>query len=133
MISYERDNAMIFVGESAGKGLGIFAQRKIRKGEKIEEAPVLVIPASEIKKLDKTVLRDYYFVWGEDEEEAALMLGSCSLCNHSYKPNAIFYLLPEKLAIEFVALRNIKAGEEITINYNGDPDNQKPIWFEALD
>ncbi|OLE52439.1 MAG: hypothetical protein AUG51_18145 [Acidobacteria bacterium 13_1_20CM_3_53_8] len=124
---------MIFVGESAGKGLGIFARRKIREGEKIEEAPVLVIPASEIKRLDKTVLRDYYFVWGEDEEQAALMLGLCSLCNHSYKPNAIFYLLPEKLAIEFIALRDIKVGEEITINYNGDPDNQKPIWFEALD
>jgi hypothetical protein len=124
---------MIFVGESAGKGLGVFARRKIRKGERIEESPVIVVPASEIEHIEKTVLKDYYFVWGDDEEQAALMLGPCSLCNHSYRPNAVFTLKPEKLAIEFAALRDIEAGEEITINYNGDPDNQKPIWFEALD
>ena len=123
---------MIFVGESAGKGRGIFARRKISQGETIEAAPVVVIPAPELEFLDKTVLQDYYFVWGENEEHAALMLGLCSLCNHSFAPNATFDLKPEKLSIEFVAIREIKAGEEVTINYNGDPENQKPIWFEAL-
>jgi len=124
---------MIFVGDCAGKGRGIFAQRKICEGEKIEEAPVVVLPASEIEFLDKTVLQDYYFVWGEDEEQAAIMLGLCSLCNHSYSPNAIFNLLPERSAIEFIALRDIERGEEITINYNGDPENQKSIWFDTQD
>jgi hypothetical protein len=32
---------------------------------------------------------------------------------------------------EFVALRDIAAGEEVTTNYNGDPDNSKPVWFDA--
>ena len=124
---------MIFVGESAGKGRGIFAQRKIYKGEMIEGAPVVVIPASEIEFLERTVLQDYYFVWGEDEEQAALMFGLCSLCNHSYHPNAVFNLLPERLTIEFIALCDIEAGEEITVNYNGQPDSQKPIWFDVLE
>jgi SET domain-containing protein len=123
---------MIAVGESAGKGRGIFAQKRIRKGAKIEEAPVVVLPASEVELLDQLVLQDYYFLWGEDDDQAALMFGLCSLCNHSYRPNAIFNLKPENLTIEFVALRDIEAGEEITINYNGDPDSRKPIWFEAL-
>ena len=123
---------MIFVGDSSGKGRGIFAQRTICKGETIEAAPVVVIVQSEIEFLDQTRLQDYYFVWGENEEHAAVMLGLCSLCNHSYQPNATFNLRPEKLSIEFVSIREIKAGEEITINYNGDPDNLKPVWFDAL-
>ena len=60
------------------------------------------------------------------------MLGLCSLCKHSYRPNAVFKLHDEKLTIEFVARRDIEAGEEVTVNYNGDPANQKPIWFAAL-
>lgn len=123
---------MIALGESQGKGRGVFAQRKIHRGEVIEEAPVVVIPATEVEHLDKTALQDYYFVWGENEEGAALMLGLCSLCNHSYQPNAFFNLKPEKLTIEFVALSEIEPGEEITINYNGDPRSEEPIWFETL-
>jgi SET domain-containing protein len=30
-----------------------------------------------------------------------------------------------------VALRDIEAGEEVTTNYNGNPDNLKPVWFDA--
>lgn len=124
--------AGVFVGESAGKGRGIFAWRKILKGKTIEEAPVIVIPKNEIKFLEKTLLQDYYFLWGEDEDQAAIMLGSCSLCNHSYQSNAVFYLKPDRLTIEFVAQRDIEAGEEITINYNGDSEDQSPVWFDTL-
>ena len=124
---------MIFVGNSYGKGRGIFARRKISTGETIEEAPVVVIPHSQIEHLDRTLLGDYYFVWGEDEEEAAIALGRCSLCNHSYEPNAVFRLNRDQLTIEFAATRDIETGEEITINYNGDPSSKKPIWFECVD
>jgi SET domain-containing protein len=123
---------MISVGLSPGRGRGIFAQSGIRRGEVIEEAPVVILPASEIELLDRTVLQDYYFLWGDDDEEAAILLGLCSLCNHSYTPNAVFHLNPVKLTIQFVAHRDIEPGEEVTINYNGDPDSQNAVWFEAL-
>jgi SET domain-containing protein len=123
---------MIAVGASPGKGRGVFAQRRIVKGEEIELSPVVVVPQPQVEHLDQTVLGDYYFVWGQDEEHAALALGLCSLCNHSYQPNAVFILNSEKLTIEFVAARDIEAGQEITINYNGDPNSRKPIWFECL-
>jgi SET domain-containing protein len=30
------------------------------------------------------------------------------------------------------AIKNIKKGEEVTVNYNGEPDEQTPIdWFEV--
>ena len=124
---------MIRVGVSAGKGRGIFARRRLIEGETIEEAPVVVIPDSQIQHLDQTTLGDYYFDWGEDEKRAAIALGLCSLCNHSYKPNAVFKLNCDQLTISFVAARDIEAGEEITINYNGDPNSKKPIWFECAE
>lgn len=122
---------MIRVGKSARKGRGIFATRKIVCNEMIEEAPVIVVPREQVAHLEATALDDYYFDWGADEEEAALMLGRCSLCNHSYEPNAQFVLYPKRRTIGFIALRHIAAGEEITVNYNGDPASHKRLWFPA--
>jgi len=31
--------------------------------------------------------------------------------------------------MEVIAIRDIQPGEEVTINYNGDPANQDPLWF----
>ena len=31
----------------------------------------------------------------------------------------------------FVAVRDIAAGDEITINYHGDPNDAAPVWFAA--
>jgi hypothetical protein len=129
---FANGGGVVAVGACPGKGRGVFAQRKISRGEPIEEAPVVVVPQPQIEHLDQTVLGDYYFVWGPDEEHAALALGLCSLCNHSYQANAVFRLKSEQLAIEFVAARDIEIGEEITINYNGDLNSRKPIWFDCL-
>ena len=122
---------MIVVGASPGKGRGVFASRRIQAGDIIEEAPVIVLPGAEIEHLERTVLQDYYFLWGADEKDAAILLGLCSLCNHSYQPNAVFLPCPETRTIRFVALRDIEAGEEVTTNYNGNPDNLKLVWFDA--
>ena len=120
---------MIGIGQTAGKGRGVFAWRHISAGTLIEEAPVIVIPAAEIEHLKSTVLHDYYFEWGPDESEAALVLGTFSLCNHSYDSNAFYVRNPERLTISFFARRDIAPGEEITTNYNGDPDSREPLRF----
>jgi SET domain-containing protein len=122
---------MIRVGLSAGKGRGIFATRKIGCREMIEESPVVVVPREQVAHLDATALCDYYFLWSPDEKDAALLLGRCSLCNHSYEPNARFELYPARQTIGFIALREIATGEEITVNYNGDHGSRKPLWFPA--
>jgi SET domain-containing protein len=124
---------LIFIGKASGKGRGVFARVSICRDQTIEESPVVVVPASEVELLDRTSLADYYFLWGEDESEAALLLGLCSLCNHSFDPNSVFILRPERLTIEFSALRDIQPGEEITINYNGNPEDPTPIWFSHIE
>lgn len=113
-------------------GRGLFATRDIQKGELIHEAPVIVSPKDEYKYLKKTILMEYVFWWGKDLNECALALGYGSLFNHSYTPNAEFILNLKNKTIDFFALTNIKNGEEIRINYNGEPDDETPVWFDVL-
>lgn len=111
-------------------GRGIFAARTIEKGELIHEAPVIVCQNIQIMFLHSTILRDYYFNWSDDR--AAIALGYGSLFNHSYTPNARFKNNLEKEMIDFFAIEKIEAGEEILVNYNGEPDDKKALWFEVL-
>jgi uncharacterized protein len=56
-------------------------------------------------------------------------MGYISLYNHSYSPNAQLEQMLNELMMEIVAIKDIEVGQEITINYNGDPANQDPLWF----
>lgn len=112
-------------------GRGIYATREIKNGELIEESPVFLSPKSERKYLKKTVIFEYCFNW--EERQTAIALGYGSLFNHSYTPNAKFVYNYDYLSISFYAIRDIKKGEEITINYNGDPDDRSPLWFEVIE
>jgi hypothetical protein len=111
------------------RGRGMFAGRPFFKGELIERAPVVVIDEKKWPNAAKTILSDYAFDWGEKDEHAAIALGYISIYNHSYSPNAQLEQMLDELMMEIIAIKDIDAGEEITINYNGDPDNQDSLWF----
>ena len=101
-----------------GKGRGVVALRPFAAGELVERAPVITVPASDVPALTSTALGRYYFEWGPDDDQAAVALGYGSLYNHSYEPNAAFEFREDEHVIEFLALRAIAAGEELTVNYN---------------
>ena len=113
-------------------GRGVFATKSIKKGELIHEAPVIISPSNEYKHLKKTVFIEYVFWWGENLEECALALGHGSLFNHSFTPNALYKLNLSQKTIDFYAHTDIQPGEEIMINYNGDPNDHTPVWFKLL-
>jgi SET domain-containing protein len=115
--------------ESSLSGRGVFTTEPIPAGSLIEICPVIVIPEKEVDVIHHTDLHDYYFVWGENNEQAAIALGYGSLYNHSYDPNAEFILDLNGRAIEVHALRDIRPGEEITFNYHGDPECRDDLWF----
>src|SRR4051812_36887154 len=108
----------VSVGNSRGRGRGVFARRRFAAGELIERAPVIVIPAQQIEFLDQTALYDYYFAWDPTPDDVAIALGYGSLYNHSYEPNAVTRKDFAERHIDFLACRPIEAEEEITINYN---------------
>lgn len=116
-----------------GKGRGVFAETDIAAGRLIETAEVIVVPTLQIAALEATSLGDYYFKWGEDSRAGAIALGCASLYNHSYQPNTRYVKHMDCGIIEFFALQDIKCGEEITINYHGDPDSKKGVWFVPQD
>ena len=126
---------MLEVRSHPKKGRGVFAASRLACGEIIETTPIILIPAAEWPHIEPTVLALYIYNFGPtaEEEHAAIALGFGSLYNHSYMPNAKYIKSWEEQVIRFVALRDIEPGEEITINYNGSPENQTPIWFETSD
>jgi len=125
------NSAKLYIGVVPRRGRGVFACKAIATGELIERAPVIVIPASQCPNLEHTALYDYTFAWGEEDEDAAVALGYGSIYNHSYSPNARYVKRIEEMVIDFVALRDIQPGAEIVVNYNGEPGNREPLWFEV--
>jgi SET domain-containing protein len=122
----------IAVEQLRNKGRGVVAQSAFAAGQTIERCPVIVIPASETPLIRDTRLAQYYFEWGDDCKQAAIALGYGSLYNHSYSPNARYEFRELEEHLEFIALRDIPAGEEITINYNNlGPSASQPLRFEV--
>lgn len=121
---------LIEVRRSPGRGRGVFARKFIAAGSIIERVPMLVFPAHEIHlNGNPTTLYHYCFEWGQ--ETVAIALGYGSIYNHSYSPNARYDDIAQRTKV-FSAIKNIRPGEEITINYNGDPDDGSPMEFEVL-
>ena len=115
----------VFVGPSVVHGRGVFAARAFDAGEVIEVCPVLLVAAAAVAAHG---LSGYCFEWTEDE--CAIALGYGSLYNHSWEPNARYDHDHDTVVVTYTALRPIAAGEEITINYCGDPDSRGELWFE---
>ena len=120
----------LYIKQSSGKGRGIFTRELIEAGTLIEIAPVIVLPVKDSSLIDQTFLYNYYFLWGDEQKNFAICLGYGSLYNHSYTPNCIYETYYEDEVIHFIAIRDIPADEELTINYNHDPDSKKPVWFD---
>jgi uncharacterized protein len=114
-----------------GRGRCVFARRKIAAGELIERAPVIVVPKKQWSHLRKTILEEYAFDWGEKDEDSVIALGYVSIYAHSYSPNAKLEQLTDDFLMEVTALKAIAPGQEITINYNGDPENRDALWFKV--
>lgn len=124
-------SSLIEVKTIKGKGRGVFARELIKAGTLFERVPLLVIPAKEVLECEHGgFLSQYVFEYGKGH--VALALGFGSLYNHSFQPNAR-YDDAGKQVKEFRALRDIKPGEEITINYNGAEDVMDPVEFDVLD
>ena len=124
-----KHSALIKVKKTGKKGRGVFAVTKIAKGKEIERVPVIIVPEEDVFGYTRTSkLADYVFNWKKGK--MALALGYGSLYNHSYKPSAQ-YFIENKDTMSYMALRDIEAGEEITINYNSDPKSKKDVGFEV--
>lgn len=122
----------IFFDKTKSKGRGVFTLEAILKGTIIEIAPVIVMTHKERKQLDKTLLHDYIFEWGVKKEECGMALGLVPVYNHSYQSNCEYFMDFDDQSILVKTIRNINAGEELTINYNGTWNDEKKYGLKLL-
>ena len=121
----------LFVASSNGKGRGVFTSESIRSKTIIEISPVIVLRQKDRKTIDQTLLHDYIFEWGDTRRQACVALGYVSLYNHSFASNCEYEMDYEYQLITIRAVRSIRKGEELFINYNGTWNDTKPLWFEV--
>ncbi len=122
---------LIKVRRTKNKGRGVFALKDFEIGEIVEKCPIINITPKERKRCEKTVLNNYIYPW-RSTRSGSIVLGYGSIYNHSFNPNADWKQNFKEEKMTYRALKEIKMGEEITVNYNGEPDDNTPIdWFEV--
>lgn len=121
----------LVVAQTAVMGRGVFTLERIPTGTVIEISTVIVMSAADRLHLDKTLLHDYIFEWGKQQNQCCMALGLVPLYNHSYNSNCEYFMDYDDETIMVKTVRIIKKDEELTINYNGDWDDGKKLWFEA--
>ncbi|MBU6157504.1 MAG: SET domain-containing protein [Bacteroidetes bacterium] len=124
-------SSSLYIAPSMGKGRGVFTEESIPAETVIETAPVIVMESADRSLLDQTLLHDYIFEWGEDSKKCAMALGWVPLYNHALPANCEYFMDFEAEIIFIKTVRDIEPGEELFVNYQGDFDNDKPVWFQG--
>ncbi len=106
----------IIVKKSRTHGYGVFAQKKIKKGEKIEECYFIISRRGGDKALE-----DYYF---DAKGKYAIFLGNGSIYNHADDPNADYRINITKRIATIKAIEDISKGKEIFVSYGDE-------WFDS--
>ena len=112
-------------------GRGIFTSENLDEGTVIEVSPVIIMSQADRKLLDKTLLHDYIFEWGRDRKQCCMALGYIPVYNHSYSSNCEYEMDYNNEIMTVKTVRFVKAGEELFINYNGNWNDTKKIWFDV--
>ncbi len=122
----------LFIALISPKGKGVFTNVDLEAGLEVELSPVVVVPGKDRPHLDQTRLHDYIFEWDpEDLKGCCMALGWVPVYNHSYTANCEYEMDYAAETISIKTVRDIAAGEELTINYNGDWNDVTPVWFDV--
>lgn len=112
-------------------GRGVFTSENIKAGTVVEISPVIVMNNEERNLLDHTRLHDYIFEWGDNKGQCCMALGFVPVYNHSHESNCEYEMDFDEETISIKTVRDIQAEEELFINYNGNWNDRKPVWFAA--
>ncbi|MBX2922914.1 MAG: SET domain-containing protein-lysine N-methyltransferase [Chitinophagaceae bacterium] len=121
----------LYIDHIKDKGRGVFTGKKIAADTIVETAPVIVMKGEDRKLLDQTPLHDYIFIWGEEKNQCCMALGYISVYNHSYHSNCEYFMDFDEQVMFIKTVKAVNKGDELTINYNGNWNNQTEVWFDA--
>jgi SET domain-containing protein len=121
----------LYLKKVKNKGRAVFTREAISANTIIEESPVIGMNKEDRVYLDKTLLHDYIFEWGIKKDRCCMALGFVPMYNHSYKSNCEYFMNFDEEIIRVKTVRDIEENEELTINYNGDWNDNKKVWFDV--
>lgn len=119
----------LYIAPAGSMDRGVFTSEPLSPDTIVEVAPVIVMSMTDREKLDQTLLHDYIFEWGESRDRCAMALGYVPMYNHSYESNCEYEMDYEQRQIRIKTVRRVEAGEELFINYNGDWNDPRSVWF----
>jgi hypothetical protein len=120
------------------RGRGVFAGRAFNQGEVVEECPVVPFDPLPDRRLPQEIKR-IVFGWanilGLKRLRPAIALGYGSMYNHSNPASLRCQGDAKRLVLQFIAVRDIAADEEMTINYNSIASSvsNDDAWFKTND
>ncbi len=101
------------VDQSRVHGRGVFATGRIERGSVVDRGFVLSFRDNESEK--SSIIDRYAFDY--DGSKRCLVLGIASLCNHNSDPNVEVEIDDEKGTYRLLAVRAIRRGEELFVDY----------------
>ena len=120
----EKSQMRITVQDSPLHGLGVFACVDFAKDSVIERCFYLVIDDDDLQEINR--LNDYLFTSPDVKSDYLCVLGYGMIYNHGMPPNAEWQIADDdNRFIEFTALRDIRAGDEILHDYGEDYWNSR--------
>lgn len=113
-------DSRVEIKESPIHGWGVFSKEDIPAHVLIESAPLVVCHKATTDALyemndTRHILQDYPFTWKDGM--IAFAMGWAAVYNHKRECNALWRQNFEYTTIEFTTIKEIKAGEEITVKY----------------
>ena len=122
--SLEKSQKRITVQDSPLHGLGVFACVDFAKDSVIERCFYLVIDDDDLQEINR--LNDYLFTSPDVKSDYLCVLGYGMIYNHGMPPNAEWQIADDdNRFIEFTALHDIRAGDEILHDYGEDYWNSR--------
>ena len=122
--SLEKSQLRIAVQDSPLHGLGVFACVDFAKDSVIERCFYLVIDDDDLQEINR--LNDYLFTSPDVKSDYLCVLGCGMIYNHGTPPNAEWQIADDdNRFIEFTALHDIRAGDEILHDYGEDYWNSR--------
>ena len=116
------------VRSSPLEGRGVFTTRAVVAGEVLDESPVVLLPASQRRHLDRTGLEGHYWDW---DGNAAIAFGLISFTNHRRPGNARWERDDAALTMTLIATEDLAPGEEVLVDYLADAeDDEAELWFD---
>ena len=122
--SLGKSQMWIEVQDSPLHGLGVFACVDFAKDSVIERCFYLVIDDDDLQEINR--LNDYLFTSPDVKNDYLCVLGYGMIYNHGMPPNAEWQIADDdNRFIEFTALHDIRAGDEILHDYGEDYWNSR--------